>query len=203
MYYILNHLAPVLCLFWRLGTETRVQAFCRWHVMRNVCLGECRDCFVLLNRSFDTGWSHFSLFRRVLRSVTFLDRYFITSCKLHCRMDRYNNLQSTQVCPFFYTPFDHKECRFSVRSFHFIGLFSFGYTTWISIIKYKTGAYPYGFLNTMPEPLGLVLMVPIAATTMSVFFLIGKRLSKLTKNIGDFEQVEALDQFTPTDVKAP
>lgn len=83
-----------------------------------------------------------------------------------------------------------------------IGLFSFGYTTWISIIKHKTGAYPYGFLNMMPEPLGLALMVPVAAATMSVFFLVGKRLSKITKCIVGFEPIEDLDQFAPTEVKA-
>lgn len=95
-----------------------------------------------------------------------------------------------------------KAYRFSVRSFHLIGLFSFGYTTWISIIKYKTGIYPYGFLNMMPEPLGLALMVPIAAATMSVFFLIGKRLSKLAKYIVGFDAIEGFDQFAPTEVKA-
>eukprot|EP00210_Caulerpa_lentillifera_P008853 g8447.t1 len=87
--------------------------------------------------------------------------------------------------------------RFSFRSLQLIGCFSFWYTMWISLIKYKSGAYPYGFLNTMPEPIGLLLMIGIAVVMIILFFHTGRKLSELRACIIMVpEKVEDLSEIT-------
>eukprot|EP00210_Caulerpa_lentillifera_P006706 g6408.t1 len=91
--------------------------------------------------------------------------------------------------------------RFSKRSFTMIACFSCGYLVWMWILKCKTGKYPYGFLNVLPDPFGLLFIVPVAGLVMIVFFVLGKKLSQMTKNVMTPEQLEDLDVVVPVKTK--
>ena len=47
----------------------------------------------------------------------------------------------------------------------------------------KTGRFPYGFLNKLPHPHGVLLMTVISAVLMSLIFLMGKSVSRLGKRL--------------------
>lgn len=83
--------------------------------------------------------------------------------------------------------------RFGRRSFAMTVCFSLGYLIWLLIIKSKSGKYPYGFLNVLPEPYGLLFVALADVVVKTLLFLFGRKLSQMTRFVMAPERLEDLD----------
>jgi len=88
-----------------------------------------------------------------------------------------------------------KACllRFNPRSFGLTATLLLLYGVWILLIKFRTGIYPYGFLNKLPHPKGILITSFGMAVLGTMFFFIGKKISAWSAKVLRPDQLEDLD----------
>jgi len=83
--------------------------------------------------------------------------------------------------------------RFNPGSFGLTAALLLLYGAWILFIKFHTGVYPYGFLNQLPHPKGILITSFGMAMLGTVFFFIGKKISAWSAKVLRADQLEDLD----------